>query len=166
MNEITTEGVSVLAHISSLMVEMDRRYEERFTTQSKQLDTAFTAQQTAMTAALAAAEKAVATAMIASEKAVTKAEVAAEKRFDNVNEFRALVNDIMSKQMPRVETEQQITALSDKIDDIKESVQKNNEDITAIKARTSGMTDGAKALIAAIGVVATVLVIVAFIIAL
>lgn len=104
----TTETIPVLKHVSVLIAAMDRRYQERFEAQTKALDAAFLA-----------AEKAVQTALAAAEKAVVKAEVAAEKRFDGVNEFRQLVTDLVREQMPRAEAEQRLTAMAEKIDEVK-----------------------------------------------
>ncbi len=70
---------------------------------------------------LAAQDKAVQIAMIASEKAVVKAEVAAEKRFEATNEFRGQLADQALTFMPRVEAEQRIAALAEKLDDLKGS---------------------------------------------
>lgn len=96
------------AHFSALLAEKDRRDQQRYDAQTKALDAAFLAQETAVQAAL-----------LAAEKAVTKAEVAAEKRFDGVNEFRQLVTDLVREQMPRVEAEQRLVAMTEKIDELK-----------------------------------------------
>ncbi|MES2211467.1 MAG: hypothetical protein V4515_14985 [Chloroflexota bacterium] len=102
--------ISVLDHVLALLAESDLRYQQRFDAQTRALD-----------AALLAAEKAVQTALTAAEKAVTKAEIAAEKRFDAVNEFRGAYQDIIAQQMPRNEAEQRLTAMAEKIDDLKGS---------------------------------------------
>ena len=86
-------------HFHALLEEMDRRF----------------------SAAILAQDKAVQIAMIASEKAVVKAEVAAEKRFESVNEFRAQLTDQATTFMPRAEAEQRLSALAEKIDDLKGS---------------------------------------------
>ena len=91
-----------IAYITTLLAEMDLRYQQRFDAANKAVEAAFMAQQTAMQTALTAAEKAVQSALSAAEKAVTKAEVAAEKRFDGVNEFRKAYQDIIALQMPRM----------------------------------------------------------------
>lgn len=41
--------------------------------------------------------------LTALERAVDKAESASDRRFDNVNELRGVVNDVLSKTMPRDE---------------------------------------------------------------
>jgi len=103
-------------YMNDLIVQMDRRYQERFEAQTKALDAAFLAQQTAMQAALLAAEKAVQTALSAAEKAVTKAEIANEKRFDSVNEFRSTLSDQASRLMPRTESEARLGSIAEKVD--------------------------------------------------
>jgi hypothetical protein len=87
------------AYVDSRLDEMDKRFREM----------------------IAAQDKAVQIAMIASEKAVVKAEVAAEKRFEATNEFRGQLADQAATFMPRVEAEQRMAALLDKIDDLKGS---------------------------------------------
>lgn len=51
----------------------------------------------------------------AAQEAVTKAETAAEKRFDSVNEFRGQLTDQARSFMPRLESEQRMLTLDDKI---------------------------------------------------
>jgi len=91
-------------YITSLHAEYDLRYQQRFDAQQKALD-----------AALLAAEKAVQTALTAAEKAVAKAELAAEKRFEGLNELRAVVQDVLSLQMPRLEAESRLSSMEEKI---------------------------------------------------
>lgn len=136
----TREHLLALLHeqdrrVTAVLAEMDLRNQQRYDSQTKAVDSAFIAQQTAMQAALAAADRAVTTAMLAAEKAVSKAEAAAEKRFDSVNEFRAAYQDIIGAQMPRAEAEQRLSALSEKIDDLK-----------SVTATAGGRTAGAGAL--------------------
>src|ERR1035441_6836090 len=77
-----------------LLKEMDRRYDERFTSADK-----------AVAAALAAADKAVAAALAAAKEAVIKTEAAAEKRFTELSELRQVVADSLGRMMPRNEAE-------------------------------------------------------------
>jgi len=49
------------------------------------------------------------------EAAVNKAEVATEKRFEGVNEFRKTLSDQTATFMSRLETEQRVNALAEKI---------------------------------------------------
>jgi hypothetical protein len=99
MPEQDPESISLREHIMALLAEMDRRFD----------------------AAIAAQDKAVQIAMIASEKAVVKAEIAAEKRFESVNEFRGQLADQAATFMPRAEAEQRMSALGEKLDDLKGS---------------------------------------------
>lgn len=52
---------------------------------------------------------------LATQEAITKAETAAEKRFDSVNEFRGQLTDQARTFMPRLESEQRMSTLDDKI---------------------------------------------------
>jgi len=87
------ETVTLRDFMLELLKAADRRYEERFK-----------AQREALTVALTAAEK-----------AVLKAEAATDKRFENVNEFRASLNDMANRMMPRLETEQRFEEMTDKL---------------------------------------------------
>lgn len=76
-------------HFQALMVESDRRNQQRFEGQ----------------------EKAVGAALQAAKEAVEKAEAAANKRFDSVNEFRQQLSDQAASFMPRREAEQRLGVL-------------------------------------------------------
>jgi hypothetical protein len=56
------------------------------------------------------------TALEATDKATVKSETASEKRFESVNEFRKSLTDQTNTFIPRVEAEQRIKAVSDKVD--------------------------------------------------
>jgi hypothetical protein len=135
-------SVPLRDHVLALFAEKDLRDQQRYDAQTKALDAALLAQQTAVGAALTAAEK-----------AVTKAEVAAEKRFDSVNEFRQAYQDIIREQMPRAEAEQRLSAMAEKIEDLKLS-----------RSAGLGRVAGASALwgyvVGAVGVAAAVVAIV------
>jgi tetrahydromethanopterin S-methyltransferase subunit G len=125
-------------HLEAVIAAKDTRDQQRYD-----------AQQKALEAALLAAEKAVATAMAAAEKAVVKAEMAAEKRFDAVNEFRGAYQDIISQQMPRVEAEQRLSALTEKVDDLKSEASKR-------AGHTMGLNAGWGILLSAVVMIATI----------
>lgn len=72
--------------VQGQIVEMDRRYQERFEAQTEALSAAFTAQQTATQAALASADQAVQTALASAEKAVVKSDNQAEIRIKELAE--------------------------------------------------------------------------------
>lgn len=76
---------TLLYHIKEILDLQDKRYSER----------------------QEAAKESITSALIAASTAVNKAEVGADKRFESVNEFRKLVNDVLADQketmMPRKE---------------------------------------------------------------
>jgi len=76
------DGVSGREHVTALLAEQTKRFEQRMNDADK-----------AVAAALAAAEKAVTAALAAAEKAVLKAEVAAEDKFKLLNELRGAMKD-------------------------------------------------------------------------
>lgn len=84
-------------------------------TLKEHFDQRFVDSEKAVTTAFQSAEKAVAAALNAAEKAVTKAEGAAEKRADSQNEFRAQLSDQADTFMPRLEAEQRIATLDEKL---------------------------------------------------
>ncbi len=83
-----------LRGIYELLKEIDKRYEQQFTSQADAMDAAdkryeqrFLAQESAVQTALVGQEKAVAAALAAQKEAVSKAEIAADKRFDSFTEL-------------------------------------------------------------------------------
>ncbi len=110
MAEQGQDTVSLRDHMMALLAEMDRR----FVASLAEIDLRFSG-------SLAAQDKAVQIAMVASEKAVVKAEIAAEKRFEATNEFRGQLSDQAATFMPRVEAEQRLMQLGEKIEDVKGS---------------------------------------------
>ena len=87
-------GIPQRDYIDMRLAEMDLRHQQRFDAQTRALDSAF----------------------VAAKEAVSKAEVAAEKRFDSVNEFRGQLGDQAKTFMPRIEAEQRISAIVEKMD--------------------------------------------------
>ena len=134
----------------------DLRYQQRFEAQSKALEAAFQSQQQAMQTALAAAKEAVVAAMEAANRAVQKAEMAADKRFEGVNEFRATLADQQRTLMPRSEVDVLFRAMNDRLTALKEIV-----DARASERR--GVSGGYGNAVAIIGLIATVLAILAWI---
>jgi hypothetical protein len=55
-------------------------------------------------------------ALNATKEAVLKAEIASEKRFESVNEFHSALSDQQRTLLPRVEAEQRLAQLADRID--------------------------------------------------
>jgi len=121
---MSESDVSLREYFEALLREKDARDSQRYDDQVKAVGAALLAQQSAVAAALAAAEKAVA-----------KAETATEKRFEATNEFRAQLTDQAGTFMPRVEAEQRLSTLSDKIDELKTAVSEGT-------GRSSGFSAG------------------------
>jgi phosphopantetheinyl transferase (holo-ACP synthase) len=96
MNPDIPQRVPIKEHFEAILVEKDKRYEQRFNDQ----------------------EKAVSAALTAAKEAVVKAETAAEKRFDSVNEFRKTLSDQTSTFIPRPEYTQRLNSMDEKINSI------------------------------------------------
>jgi len=69
------------------------------------VDIRFEAQKEAVSAALAAAKE-----------AVTKAEIATERRFENSNEWRNTVETLQRTYMPRTESDQGLSSITEKVE--------------------------------------------------
>lgn len=80
-------------HFSSLLAQMEKKYDERFNSQ-KELSSL---------------------ALASADKANTKAENATEKRFEGVNEFRNTLADQQRTFIPRSEVDIIVGGLNDKI---------------------------------------------------
>lgn len=100
------------------------------------------AQQVAMRAALEAAEK-----------AVGKAEVAAEKRFDGQNEFRQQLGDQASTFISRVEHEATVLRLSERIQELSDRANRQ-------EGKGAGVNASWGYLVAAVGLIATVIAVI------
>lgn len=135
------------------LAALDDRYRELFRAADLRYEQRFQAQQVLHEAALKAQKDAVATAMAAAERQTSKAERDAEKRFESVNEFRQQLSDQAATFIPRLEAEQRIKALADKV-----------EMLQAFAAATTGKGQGANALfVAIIGVVSLIGAIIALV---
>lgn len=119
------------AHLMMVLDERDKRYAQRFTDL-----------ETALRAALAA-----------SEKAIGKAEVATERRFEGVNEFRQTLSDQAGQFMTRTET----LALTDRNT---ERIQELADRVNRSEGRGSGFSASWGYLVAAVGLIATVVAVV------
>lgn len=95
-----------------------------------------------------AQEKAVTNALASSKEAVTKADTASEKRFDSVNEFRQMVNDVVSRMMPRTEAESGMATNAEKIDALAARIDRT-------EGRSGGLSQGWGYLVGAVGLLAT-----------
>lgn len=134
---------TLFAHLTALIGEVDRRYEQRFTAQEQALGEAFARSEQALTVGFEAAAKALVEAdqryqqrfeaqeqalaerdrryeqrFQAQSEAIAKAEAANEKRFEGVNEFRDQLRDQATLFMPRAESESRTNQNSEKIDQL------------------------------------------------
>jgi hypothetical protein len=124
-------------HLTGLLVEMDRRYQERYE-----------ASQRALEAALLAADRAVQAALAAAKEAVTKAELSADKRFELLNELRI-----------GVATTEQVEALEKVVGEIASRV-------TRGEGRSTGLNAGWVILLGALGAAGTVAAVIAVVVSL
>jgi len=97
-------------------------------------------------------QRAVDSAIAAADRAVIKAEAAAEKRFESVNEFRSQLKDQQSGLITRIEAETEFRAIREKIDGLALSV-------TESRGRGVGFDKSWAILVAAVGLIATLILI-------
>ncbi len=119
---------SLHQHLARMSDERDRRYEQRFDAQ----------------------QRATEMALSATKEAVLKAEHASDKRFDGVNEFRAQLSDQAAMLMPRMEADQRLAALTERVSDLTTVV-------TKIQGRSSGIEGAWGYLLGAVGLAAAVI---------
>lgn len=111
-----------VAHIkefyNTILVERDRRFQERFDAQVAAIHAALDASEEAVTAALNEKEKAVAAAFESSERAINKAEISIEKRADatyvSLTELTRSLGDLM----PRAESDVRIGNLEERLSNL------------------------------------------------
>jgi hypothetical protein len=118
-------------HLSLLIAESDRRYEERFKATEKLTDQA----------------------MDSAKEAVVKAELATEKRFDNANEWRDAMTDRDKLYVPREAFDAQANALSQKVQSLELRLEKQ-------EGRTIGGKETSQRMIAIVGAILALLEIV------
>ena len=99
------------AHLRTLIIGNDKRYEERFSASQKALELGLQGQKSEISAALAAADR-----------AVMKAETATEKRFESVNEFRGTLDNQQRTLIPRSEVDVLVKGLEEKIAQLTKTV--------------------------------------------
>lgn len=126
------------AHLMMVLDERDRRYAQRFTDL-----------ETALRAALAA-----------SEKAIGKAEIATERRFESVNEFRQTLTDQVALFMPRSEAVALTERNTERIHEQAKRVQELTDRVNRSEGRGSGFSASWGYLVAAVGLIATVVAVV------
>lgn len=124
-----------IRQIDMLRAQLDRQWEgERRAT-----DLAFQAQTTAMGAALASAEKAVQAALASSQKAGDVQAETLKQRADVQNEWRASLNDVLARAMPRIEAEAVINRATERIQELITAQQHmvTRDEMEAIRQRDS-----------------------------
>jgi phosphopantetheinyl transferase (holo-ACP synthase) len=110
-------------------------------------------------------KEAVMAALVSAKEAVTKAESANESRFASMNEFRGSLADQARLQMPRLEAEALLKALTEKMDTYARGVTNRmdtlTQQMTASAGKKAGMTEGWGYAVGAVGLVLAILSIVA-----
>jgi hypothetical protein len=141
------------AHLTDVINERDKRYEQRFL-----------AQESAVQSALVAQEKAVNAALTAADRAVAKAEQAQERRNEATNEFRGQLADQAATLMPRREVEQLFSSLHAEMDAelkaVNAKADSNANRIENAAGRSGGADASTATLIAAVAALASVAAIV------
>lgn len=127
---MSEETVTLKEFIMALIALNDSKYDQRFTGQ----------------------KEAVKDALEAANAAVRKAEMAAERRFEGVNEFRNTLADQQRTLIPRAEVEVLVSGLNKEIEGLKVR-------IAAAEQQKQGGKDLWVWLIAAVGLIATLLAI-------
>lgn len=111
---------TLLYHVERMLKEQDVRYNERQT----------------------ASNKAIEAALLSAAAAVNKAEVATESRFQSVNEFRKLVNDLLADQketmMPRKEVELLFASAKGQNDKLSEQMRELSDKVSVLTNKITG----------------------------
>lgn len=129
----TAQEQAIAAALSAqarLLVEVDRRYEQRFEAQEQAVSLALARVDKEFHEHLAQVRSETHAALEAADKAIAKAEAATEKRFEGVNEFRGQLADQARTFIPRAEsisrherTAEQIEALVKADADMRDRIQ-------------------------------------------
>jgi C4-dicarboxylate-specific signal transduction histidine kinase len=119
---------TLLYHFVTLIAERDVRYQQRFDAQTKAIEAA----------------------LLAAKEAVVKAELATEKRFESVNEFRQTLSDQAAQFMTRGESEAATGRNTERIQELTDRVNRR-------EGHGAGLNAGWVYLIAAVGVIGTVI---------
>lgn len=132
---------SLATYLLRVIDDLDIRTREHFEQNEKRV----LEHKAGLQASILAIERASQAAMEASEKAILKSEASSEKRFDAVNEWRALQADQSNKLISRTEAEQRIFAVSDKINDL-------GDRMNRLEGRGVGMQTSWSVLVAAVSI--------------
>lgn len=110
--------------INNRLSEMDLRLEQRFM-----------ASELRFTESVSAVNAQTLLAFAASHEAIEKANISTDKRFESVNEFRAAYSDLISRFMPRVETESRMSQIEQTVGDRLEKVTEVREQLIVAEGR-------------------------------
>ncbi len=149
--------------LRDLMLERDRRYEDRFK-----------AQEIAVTAALSAQKEMTGSAFASSEKAIVKAEEAQRAYNLSHNDLVRKMDEQYKHMMPRSECEKAIDGQIIRLNDLKESIHQVRLEImkeivslresrSSIEGHTSGLSAGWGYLVGAAAIIAVVVSIIGLI---
>lgn len=111
----TTDTLRV--HIQQQITDLRDHFQLEIDNMRVMLNERYATQRATLDAALTAAAMVVQAELNAAEKAVAKAETASEKRFDSVNEFRGQLSDQVATFARREQVDQQLSAISARIND-------------------------------------------------
>jgi hypothetical protein len=136
---------SEIAHLKELLAAADKRYEQRFN-----------AQEGAVSAALAAQEKSNAIVAGSAKEAVAKAEIAGEKRFDSINEFRGQLRDQQTTFMTRMEVDQRLSSLGERVTALQARVDQREGISTGASNLWGYFLGGSMLIVAILGGVVTI----------
>jgi len=102
--------------LKRLILEHDRRYEQRFVAQEQAVMVALARVDKEFHKHIRSVREETHAALMAADKAILKSEVSIEKRFDGVNAFRQQLAEQALSFMPRKEADVRMDALTEKID--------------------------------------------------
>ncbi len=165
-------------HLSEIIRNNDKRYEERFEQSEKAVATALTSNEKAIAAAFAATEKAITAAFAANEKAVAaafisqgdsvkKAEQAQKDTNTQNNEFRGQLKDQAQTFVGRIEVDNRlknnedkayalVATVDTKVTELAKQVEAISNRIGAVENKGLGQSSMWGYIVGAIGVLAVI----------
>lgn len=167
-------------YYDKILIERDRRYDERFeasqtavkaalSANEKAIDTAFESREKAIAAAFLSSEKAIEAAFVSAEKAINKAEQSIEKRADATYVAIGELQQLLGGLMPRTEAEGRFTAALAAVAEIRKTYDASfatlADRVKGLEARGQGKAESQfdmrawmVALVAFVGLVVTLVV--------
>jgi hypothetical protein len=142
------------AHVAQVLAERDARYSQRMDSIERMIEIMVTSQADKVTLALASADK-----------AVLKAEAATEKRFEGVNEFRQALTDQAAAFVTRREFEALRTSGTERMDELKERMDRTTGVTEGGRTRTTDQRAALAAYVGLAGLLISVIIVVATILA-